>query len=99
MTLRERQTSRLKPIYDLWKWQEEGLCRKRNIDPNVFFFEDSMRGKVKRSKEKEAKKICQACPVIQQCLEHSLNLPENYGIWGGMTEEERRRVIRKKRRL
>ena len=40
-----------------------------------------------------AKKICNGCPVIQQCLEYAIVNRENDGVWGGASERERRRTI------
>jgi len=36
-----------------------------------------------------AKAICAACPVLAQCREHALKTREPYGVWGGMSEEDR----------
>jgi WhiB family redox-sensing transcriptional regulator len=46
----------------------------------------------------EAKKICQTCPLIQKCAEYALTHPEmaEYGVWGGMSESERRAQHNKK---
>jgi WhiB family redox-sensing transcriptional regulator len=77
----------LKPIADNWEWQHDGLCVDQ--DPEMFFLEPNMRGKQKRTKEVNAKAVCQECPVKMRCLEHALSVPEIYGVWGGMTEEER----------
>jgi WhiB family redox-sensing transcriptional regulator len=77
----------LKPIADNWEWQFEGACV--DADPESFFLEDGMRGSTKRIREKTAIAVCNTCPVKQQCLDHALNVPEVYGVWGGMTGEER----------
>ena len=55
-----------------------------------------MRGKKKRQIEKEAKKVCNGCPVINECLSHAISIPEFFGVWGGMTADERNRILRKK---
>lgn len=47
---------------------------------------------------KEAKAVCAVCPVRQECLDHAMAVPERYGIWGGFSERERRR-IRKRRHV
>jgi WhiB family redox-sensing transcriptional regulator len=77
----------LKPTLDNWEWQFDGACV--DADPESFFLEPNMRGKEKRTREVNAKTICNTCPVKQQCLDHALKVPEVYGVWGGMTEEER----------
>lgn len=84
----------LKPIFSHWEWQEEGACI--DIETNTFFLEHNLRGKEKLKKEKEAVSICNTCPVKMKCLEHALNTPEIYGVWGGMTEEERHALMRKR---
>ena len=47
----------------------------------------------------EAKAICEQCPVQQECLEHAIEHREKNGVWGGATERERLRIIRRRRRL
>jgi WhiB family redox-sensing transcriptional regulator len=83
----------LKPILDNWEWQFDGACV--DADPESFFLEPNMRGKEKRTREVNAKTICNTCPVKQQCLDHALKVPEVYGVWGGMTEEERHLLAKK----
>ena len=46
----------------------------------------------------EAKSICALCPVRQACLEFALTTREKHGVWGGLTERERRRVLRRRRK-
>jgi WhiB family transcriptional regulator, redox-sensing transcriptional regulator len=81
----------LKPIADNWEWQYEGSCN--NVDPETFFLEPLTRGKNKRDKERAALAICKTCPVKQACLNHALSIPEVYGVWGGMTEDQRQVLI------
>jgi WhiB family redox-sensing transcriptional regulator len=82
------EISRLpKPIFDVWEWQFEGACR--SVDPEIFFHPDNERGPRRRARQEQAKAICASCPVLQQCREHALAVREPYGVWGGMTEEER----------
>lgn len=83
----------LKPIHDKWEWQFEGACN--GAETNEFFLEDSMRGKTKRTRELNAVAICNTCPVKQQCLDHALSVPEVYGVWGGMTEDQRLTLSKK----
>ena len=45
-----------------------------------------------------AKAICRVCPVREPCLEHAITAREKQGVWGGLTERERRRLIRQRRR-
>lgn len=75
------------PRSELWEWQHQGLCRTRG--PELFFHPEGERGPARRRRQEEAKKLCAACPVLDPCREHALRVGEPYGIWGGMTEEER----------
>jgi WhiB family transcriptional regulator, redox-sensing transcriptional regulator len=47
----------------------------------------------------EAKAICMVCPVREPCLEHAVTAREKHGVWGGLTERERRRLVRQRRRI
>lgn len=90
-------TARLpKPVTDVWDWQKEGLCRGR--DSAVFFHPDNERGAARAAREDRAKELCFRCPVLMRCREHALAVQEPYGVWGGMGEDERRRVIAAGRR-
>jgi WhiB family redox-sensing transcriptional regulator len=66
-------------------WQERALCAQ--TDPEAFFPE-------KGGSTREAKKICVGCEVRGECLEYALENDERFGIWGGLSERERRRVRR-----
>jgi WhiB family redox-sensing transcriptional regulator len=67
------------------RWQERALCAQ--TDPEAFFPE-------KGGSTREAKKICEVCPVREQCLTYALEHDERFGIWGGLSERERRRLKR-----
>jgi WhiB family redox-sensing transcriptional regulator len=47
----------------------------------------------KRRREQQAKEICDTCPVRQECLAYAVEVREQHGIWGGLTEKERRALI------
>lgn len=64
-------------------WQERALCAQ--TDPEAFFPE-------KGGSTREAKKVCVGCEVRSQCLEYALENDERFGIWGGLSERERRRL-------
>ena len=66
-------------------WQERALCAE--TDPEAFFPE-------KGGSTREAKKICTGCEVRAECLEYALSNDERFGIWGGLSERERRRLRR-----
>lgn len=84
----------LRPVYDEWAWQEESNCRDEESE--LFFLDPLARGKSKRDKENAAKKVCKGCPVIEQCLSHALTVPEYFGVWGGMTADERNHILRQR---
>ncbi len=67
-------------------WQERALCAQ--TDPEAFFPE-------KGGSTREAKKICGGCEVRPECLEYALAHDERFGIWGGLSERERRRLRRR----
>ena len=66
-------------------WQEQSLCAQ--TDPEAFFPE-------KGGSTREAKRICVGCEVKSECLEYALMHDERFGIWGGLSERERRRLKR-----
>lgn len=79
------------PVMDLWEWQYEGKCRE--ADPTLFFHPEGERGSARRRRAEAAKAICATCPVREMCLQHSLAVREPYGVWGGLSEEERAAVL------
>ena len=64
-------------------WQERALCAQ--TDPESFFPE-------KGGSTREAKKVCLTCDVRGDCLEYALMNDERFGIWGGLSERERRKL-------
>lgn len=66
-------------------WQADALCAQ--TDPEAFFPE-------KGGSTREAKRICEGCEVRSQCLEYALANDERFGIWGGLSERERRKLRR-----
>ncbi|SEB31544.1 WhiB family transcriptional regulator [Rhodococcus koreensis] len=77
-------------------WWDGAACR--GIEPSVFFSPDNERGTARGQRESRARQICQDCPVLTQCREYALAVGEPYGIWGGMTETDRRRHTNRARR-
>ena len=65
------------------EWQERALCAQ--TDPEAFFPE-------KGGSTREAKKVCLSCDVRSECLEYALGHDERFGIWGGLSERERRKL-------
>ncbi|MEY3594646.1 MAG: hypothetical protein RL576_60 [Actinomycetota bacterium] len=66
-------------------WQDQANCL--GVDPDLFFPE---RG----ASTREAKEVCRGCVVRGECLEYALVNGEKFGIWGGLSERERRRLRR-----
>jgi WhiB family redox-sensing transcriptional regulator len=66
-------------------WQDRALCAQ--TDPEAFFPE-------KGGSTREAKRVCRSCEVRSECLEYALGHDERFGIWGGLSERERRRLKR-----
>lgn len=85
------------PDADRWDWQLHGSCRGE--DPNLFFNPEGERGAVRAAREAAAKAICAQCPVLALCAEHALTVREPYGVWGGMTQDERAVAISRRRQL
>ena len=79
------------PITALWEWQYQGSCL--GMDSSIFFHPEGERGSSRRRRDESAKAVCATCPVIINCREHALATHEPYGVWGGLTEEERRAQI------
>jgi WhiB family redox-sensing transcriptional regulator len=73
------------PALDDEQWQERALCAQ--TDPEAFFPE-------KGGSTREAKRICLGCEVKDRCLDYALAHDERFGIWGGLSERERRRLKR-----
>jgi WhiB family redox-sensing transcriptional regulator len=69
-------------------WMADGNCR--NYPPAVFFPSDGVG--VDR-----ARKICNGCPVLGTCLEYALTERIEHGVWGGCSERERRRILKRRR--
>lgn len=70
-------------IHDTIPWQDLAECRGMN--PDLFYAE---RGESTR----EAKAVCAVCPVRQECLDDALMGREKFGVWGGLSERERRKI-------
>jgi WhiB family redox-sensing transcriptional regulator len=73
-------------LIEATSWQEAALCAQ--TDPEAFFPE-------KGGSTREAKRVCSGCEVRTQCLEYALANDERFGIWGGLSERERRRLRRR----
>lgn len=81
------------PHVTLWEWQMDAACR--DVDSAVFFHPERERGASKEERDSNAKRICFDCPVIAACRNHALAVREPYGVWGGMTADEREVILRR----
>lgn len=91
----ETVASKLASLEAEARWQDRAACK--GMDPVVFFGpEHAETVKEKRDREDSAKAVCARCPVRAECLEYALEAKEPYGIWGGITEVERKALLRKR---
>ena len=78
-------------------WQWRAACR--GADAALFFAPNEIELREQREeRERSAKAICARCPVSVECLAYALRTREPYGIWGGLSEAERRRLLREQDR-
>ena len=72
-------------------WQTGAACRGQSA---VIFFAPTHfeRKEARAARERQAKAVCSACPVRKECLNFALRLREPHGIWGGLSEMERRAI-------
>jgi WhiB family redox-sensing transcriptional regulator len=78
------------PIAQLYEWQSAGACR--TADPSLFFHPESERGPARAKRDAAARAVCSGCPVLQACRTHGLTTREPYGMWGGLSEDDREAV-------
>lgn len=70
------------------QWMARGNCADES--PSLFFPSDGVGVEV-------ARRICATCPVKDDCLEHALVNRIDHGVWGGASERERRRILKRRR--
>jgi WhiB family redox-sensing transcriptional regulator len=91
------ELSHLPPVLqDVWSWQYDGACR--GADPRIFFHPEGARGPSKAKRESLALAYCRRCPVLRECREQAIDSREMYGVWGGLTEEDREHLRADRRR-
>lgn len=73
-------------VGDNEEWGERAACR--TADPDELFVEGAAQNR--------AKMVCTGCPVRTECLAHALDNRIEHGVWGGMTERERRALLRRR---
>lgn len=74
-----------------WDWQMNAACR--GIDTSQFYHPENERGPSRVRREMRAKAICSNCTVVQSCLRWALAAREPYGVWGGLSTEEREAML------
>jgi WhiB family transcriptional regulator, redox-sensing transcriptional regulator len=74
-----------------WDWQVKANCR--GTDTSNFYHPENERGPSRRRRERMAKAVCAACPVIDNCLRWALEAREPYGVWGGLSVDEREALL------
>jgi WhiB family redox-sensing transcriptional regulator len=79
------------PALDQWDWQQHGACRAK--DTELFFHPEGERGPSRSGREAAAKAVCAQCPVLASCREHALRVREPYGVWGGLSEQDRMEIL------
>lgn len=84
-----------KPTTDVWEWQLHGRCR--GLDTELFFHPEGERGPRRSNREAAAKAICAGCPVLLDCRRHALAAQEPYGVWGGLSEQDREAILHRGR--
>ena len=83
------------PSADAYEWQFEGACLE--ADPSLFFHPDGERGPARARRDAAAVAVCAGCPVLQACRNHGLSVREPYGVWGGLTEDDREAIYKAER--
>lgn len=84
-------------IEELDHWADFAACKRLDDPGQVVFFEDEEDNRF-YPYEAEAKAYCEVCPVKADCLDWAIRTEERYGIYGGMTFMERRKVLRRRRK-
>lgn len=72
-------------------WHAEAVCRRD--EAGLFFAPSKEPTAARLSREDAAKRVCARCPVMVECREHALIQPEPYGVWGGLTEDDREAIL------
>jgi WhiB family redox-sensing transcriptional regulator len=84
-----------RPIAALWEWQESAACR--GLNSSQFYSPPGERREARRRREDHAREICDGCPVRVECAQFALTIGEEHGFWGGMTDQDRVKLLRRPR--
>lgn len=77
-------------------WEERAICRRADLA--LFFGPDGEHEPERLARESQASAICASCPARTECLEFALAKPAPHGVWGGLGEDERAAVRRRRQR-
>jgi WhiB family redox-sensing transcriptional regulator len=80
-------------LAEFWSWHMEAACRK--VDTSLFYSPEGERGPRKERREAAAKQVCGSCKVVELCGAYAVATREPYGTWGGLSENDRRELIRR----
>ncbi|MBE8478305.1 WhiB family transcriptional regulator [Streptomyces justiciae] len=90
--MRNTPKNTLRPLLTDWQWQQRAACR--GMSSATFFSPPGERGRARRVREERARAICGRCEVVDICAATALKQGETYGVWGGLSDDERRQLGR-----
>ncbi|OZF36050.1 hypothetical protein CH296_07070 [Rhodococcus sp. 14-2496-1d] len=76
----------LVPLVEQWVWQADAHCRGFGY---LFYGDGNESSREQSERERAAKLICTACPVIDSCYDHCMTFEERHGVWAGLSERDR----------
>jgi WhiB family transcriptional regulator, redox-sensing transcriptional regulator len=79
-------------LEEFWSWHMQAACRQ--VDTDLFFSPEGERGPRKERREAAAKQVCGSCRVVELCAAYAIATREPYGTWGGLSENDRRELLR-----
>ena len=80
-------------LEEFWSWHMDAACRR--VDTTLFYSPEGERGPRKERRELAAKQICGTCRVVEVCAAYAIANREPYGTWGGLSENDRRELLRR----
>ena len=76
-----------------WTWQDSAACVGTEV--SLFFHPSHERGSTRVTRDRAAKRVCAVCSVRGECADYAIRAREPFGVWGGLTEEEREVIYRR----
>jgi len=80
-------------LQEFWSWHTQAACRQ--VDTTLFYSPEGERGPRKERREAAAKQVCGSCRVVEVCAAYAIATREPYGTWGGLSENDRRALLRR----